>query len=333
MNFQILIILFFSFCLVTSSGCKPSENKTGNDLNTTIDYKKEMRHFIQDISLYAKHINSNFYIVVQNAQALITDSGDADGQINSEYINSIDGSGRESLLYGYKNRLDKLTPEKSYTEILKLCKLVSNLNISLMITDYCKDIDNVNDSYKKNQENGFISFAASSFALNRIPDYPDPVFNKNNEDINSLSSAKNFLYILDNSKYKAKEDFINSIDNTNYDIIIMDLFLFDDLRFSKQEINSLKKKKNKGKRIILAYMSIGEAESYRYYWNKIWESKQPSWLLEENPEWKNNYKVKYWEKEWQNIIYGDKNAYLDTILDSGFDGVYIDRADAYEYFE
>jgi len=56
-------------------------------------------------------------------------------------------------------------------------------------------------------------------------------------------------------------------------------------------------------------------------------------LEEENPNWEGNYKVRYWEPEWQDIIYGNDSSYLKKILDAGFDGVYLDIIDAFEYFE
>lgn len=33
------------------------------------------------------------------------------------------------------------------------------------------------------------------------------------------------------------------------------------------------------------------------------------------------------------IIYGNNNSYVKKILDAGFDGVYLDIIDAFEYFE
>jgi cysteinyl-tRNA synthetase len=80
-------------------------------------------------------------------------------------------------------------------------------------------------------------------------------------------------------------------------------------------------------------LSIGEAEDYRYYWQTDWRTGNPSWIAEENPDWEGNYKVKYWEPEWQDIIYGNNNSYLIRILGAGFDGVYLDIIDAFEYFE
>ena len=96
---------------------------------------------------------------------------------------------------------------------------------------------------------------------------------------------------------------------------------------------SLKIKSNGGNRLVIAYTSIGEAEDYRYYWQDKWESSRPSWLEEENPNWPGNYKVQYWEKVWQDIIFGNDDSYLQKILNAGFDGVYLDIIDAFEYFE
>lgn len=79
-------------------------------------------------------------------------------------------------------------------------------------------------------------------------------------------------------------------------------------------------------------MSIGEAEDYRWYWQKQWNSKPPAFLCSENPEWKGNYKVKYWYPDWQTIICGE-DSYLSKIIQADFDGVYLDIIDAFEYFE
>ena len=88
-----------------------------------------------------------------------------------------------------------------------------------------------------------------------------------------------------------------------------------------------------GPRLLLAYLSIGEAEDYRDYWRREWRRRPPAWLAAENPDWPGNYKVRYWEPGWQALIMGDARAPLDCILAAGFDGVYLDIIDAYEAFE
>ena len=80
-------------------------------------------------------------------------------------------------------------------------------------------------------------------------------------------------------------------------------------------------------------MSIGEAEDYRYYWKDSWDSDTPSWIKNQNFSWRGNYKVEYWNAEWQDIIYRGPDNYLDKIMEAGFDGVYMDIIDAFEYFE
>ena len=37
--------------------------------------------------------------------------------------------------------------------------------------------------------------------------------------------------------------------------------------------------------------------------------------------------------QWQNIIYGNESSYLTKIIEAGFDGVYRDIIDAFEYYE
>ncbi len=95
----------------------------------------------------------------------------------------------------------------------------------------------------------------------------------------------------------------------------------------------MKAKQNCGSRLVICYMSIGEAENYRFYWQNSWNSSKPQWLEAENPDWAGNYKVRYWYPEWQAIIFGNSNSYLDRILSAGFDGVYLDIVDAFENYE
>ncbi len=111
------------------------------------------------------------------------------------------------------------------------------------------------------------------------------------------------------------------------------------------EINRLRTRADGSKRIVLAYLSIGEAENYRYYWPERGLTGRPAWLGHENPEWKGNYNVRFWRSGWQKIIvrpsvsfldrllellHPSRRPYLDRILEAGFDGVYLDRVDAFD---
>lgn len=98
----------------------------------------------------------------------------------------------------------------------------------------------------------------------------------------------------------------------------------DDAKLSSGEIEKLKESS-----IVLSYLSIGEAENYRDYWREDWMVGSPSFIDGENPQWEGNYKVKYWDQQWQEIIMKK----VKEIKSRGYDGVYLDIVDAYEYYE
>lgn len=139
-------------------------------------------------------------------------------------------------------------------------------------------------------------------------------------------------------------------------------------RFTNEDIQRLKQKPDGGRRVVLAYMSIGEAEDYRYYWRSDWveainipddaspirpaqprapvsradqgtirlrplrlpKLSAPSWLGRENEGWNGNFLVRYWDPGWQSIFVTGQQSYLSRILAAGFDGVYLDRVDAFQ---
>ncbi len=318
--FSAVIMLIFCSCnLLTSQS------------DADINYKQEMRDFVKEISNYSKSIKSDFIIIPQNGVELLTQNGEENGSPKSEYLESIDGIGQEDLYYGY-NSDDQSTPTETILYITSFLELAKSNQKMILVIDYCSTTSFVDDSYHNNVQNGYVSFAADHRVLDNIPDYPNPIFNENVNHITNLDYIKNFLYLINPSEFASKQSFINAVIATNYDLIIMDYFFNDD-EWSPTELNELRRKANGGERLVISYLSIGEAEDYRYYWQSNWNSNSPEWLSNENPDWAGNYKVKYWIQSWKKIIYGNTNSYLDKIIDKGFDGVYLDIIDAFEYFE
>jgi len=303
---------------MTTFGC----GTTGPTLQR--NYRQEMRNFVQNLSAYAKTQNPNFVIIPQNGHELLLNNP-------TDYLNAIDGVGQESLFFGY-NQDDQPTPTESSTYTISLLNIAKTNDIRVMVTDYCDTPVNVDASYTQNAQNGYISFAANRRALDQIPPYPSPPPNTNNRDINTLAQANNFLYLINPGAFDTRQAYLSALQQTNYDVIFIDLFTGQNA-LTAEEVTTLKTKKDGGRRLIIAYMSIGEAEDYRFYWQIPWAMTPPEWLGAENPNWAGNYKVNYWNPDWQRIIFGNTNAYLDRILASQFDGVYLDIIDAFEYFE
>jgi len=305
--------------------------RCSEELDAT-DYPQYMRDFVQNISAYAKGLKPGFAIIPQNGQELVTVDLEENGSPAVKYLNAIDGVGREDLYYGYDED-NKATSQVDISYMINFLNVAKKHNVEVLVTDYCWTQSKMDDSYAKNYTNGFISFAADSRELDRIPSYPAVPYNENADDITTLHKAKNFLYLLaPDNIYSTKSAFVSALAATNYDAFIIDLF-FMEAALDSNDINLLKTKANGGKRFVVAYMSIGEAEDYRYYWQTSWEANPPGWLAGENPNWPGNYKVRYWDSGWQAIIYGNDSSYLKKIIDAGFDGVYLDIIDAFEYFQ
>lgn len=132
--------------------------------------------------------------------------------------------------------------------------------------------------------------------------------------------VNNFYYQLQN--YNA--NFFANINKSKDDIWVLDQYKDIKNKFSLYEILSFKKNNNR----IYSYLSVGEAESYRSYFESI-----PKDLLEfENKNWKGNFIVKFWDHRWHDILYG-KDSYLDSIQSNGFDGVFLDVIDVYQRFD
>ena len=148
-------------------------------------------------------------------------------------------------------------------------------------------------------------------------------------------AIRNFLYQLQNLDLKA-------IGQTGYDLVVMDYSADgdDETAFTAEQIAALKHSPG-GDKTLLAYLSIGEAENYRFYWQPNWDANDdsepddgaPAWLDIEDPNWEGNYTVRYWNPNWQAIIYGRPESYLDKIIAAGFDGVYLDLIESYWYYE
>ncbi|WP_176132713.1 endo alpha-1,4 polygalactosaminidase [Salegentibacter holothuriorum] len=285
-----------------------------------------MRNLVIEISEKAKAENANFLVIPQNGIELILNNAKLPAL---DYLKAIDAVGQEDLFYGYPE-FNKPTPGPDNIYLQKHLAIAKNHGKEVLVTDYCDTPAKISHSYNLNKVKDFISFTAIRRELDIIPNHP--IFNENEADINHISKAKNFLYLLNYADYLSKEDLIAEIAFTNYDLIILDLF-FHKETFTAEEIQKLKKKQNGGERLVIAYMSIGEAEEYRYYWQDSWNKKSPNWLVEENPHWSGNFKVKYWNRDWKELIYRNKNSYLNKIVNAGFDGVYLDIIDAFQYFE
>lgn len=150
----------------------------------------------------------------------------------------------------------------------------------------------------------------------------------------AIEPPNSFGYVLQaNSLGKTKSDVIKILTDSQRDWLVLDASYSAEILWKKKELETIRRAKP-GRKII-AYISIGEAEDYRAYWKKEWRhhgklsAKVPSWLGKENPDWKGNFCVKYWQPEWQKIML----LVIADAMERGFDGIYLDIVDAFQTWE
>lgn len=150
--------------------------------------------------------------------------------------------------------------------------------------------------------------------------------NSNDSEEGTAASSARGELLADVSSwtYQLQNLDIDAIGDSLFDLAVVDYSAdgSDDEAFSSEDVATMKGSGNSEK-LIIAYMSIGEAEDYRYYFDA-----DATYVDEENPDWPGNYKVRYWEEEWQEVI----ESYVDRLIEAGFDGTYLDIIDAYEYY-
>ena len=294
-------------------------------------YRQRMRSLVLSIAAYARQGDGDFIVIPQNGHQLLTLDGEPDGPLASEYAAAIDGVGREDLFYGYR-RDDEATPTSVGEEWTAFMDRAEAAGVQVLVTDYCDGRQRVDDSYARSAARGYISYAASR-ELDGIAVYPAAPYGAHPEDVASLDEARNFLYLINPGEYDSRAAFVAAVAATDYDLVLVDVFYDGGEPLTGEDVAALGQKANGGRRLVIAYFSIGEAEDYRHYWRPEWDDDPPVWLAAENEDWPGNYKVRYWDEGWQAVLLGSPEAYLDRILAAGFDGAYLDIIDAFEYFE
>lgn len=114
-----------------------------------------------------------------------------------------------------------------------------------------------------------------------------------------------------------------------------------------EHLKALKIKPDGGRRLVLAHLSIGQAEDHRPYWQRSWAlpvrvdrlttgtagtARAPAWLGPEDPLRRGSYAVRYWDPDWQGLLLGRPNSATDRAIEAGFDGVYLRAADAHVHW-
>ena len=157
-----------------------------------------------------------------------------------------------------------------------------------------------------------------------------------------LKDVKYWAYQI-NGSYTDKE--IKNIVDSKYDMVVLEptRTSTDELNYDAaamvSRIKDSKASDGKAGKLAIAYINIGEAESWRWYWQKISNpvNKYDIVLAPDPDGWEDNYLTAFWKEKWKDIIiYGSETAKglkfksaIDQAITDGFDGIYLDWVEAY----
>lgn len=208
--------------------------------------------------------------------------------------------------------------------------------ITVQESDVNQDIDSnsnedVNlDVADSNDNNSSISSSGESGSNNSSSNATNNSSSSNNTSDNNLSNDINDSTTNVSEPLTLKEkikSFIYQLQDVNFEELLSQnadiVFLSE--KTPEEQIKQLQDSNT----IVISYLSIGEAETWRDYWLEGMDSNWPFWVAE-NQEQDSSLVVKYWENEWQELTF----SRLDKILEKGFDGVVLDTVSTgYHYWE
>ncbi len=120
---------------------------------------------------------------------------------------------------------------------------------------------------------------------------------------------------------------INEVVAAGFDCVVID-YSRDGTDAGAYSYSEIERVRNSGT-VTLAYLSLGEASDFRFFWKASWREGNPSYIGPANPNYPGVYKAKYWKRGWWTQVV---RPHLDRILDAGFDGVCLDGIDSYWFW-
>jgi len=301
-----------------------------------VDPREEMRRLVQSISAYARNQKQNFAVIASGGVDLLVkrDPLDMDKALPANtYRRSLSGVMQTGVYYGVPE-FNGQTDAERRDALVPLLESAHRSGLPVLIMDYAKSADVINQGRSLAAKHGFVFFGAPARGqmLNRLPGYPSHPFGENPDNILSLGDVHNFVALRNTAPFGRQDEFALKMHGTNFDLVAVNVFHRPGEPLTKQAVETLKYKKIGGKRLVFAFMNIGTAASYDYFWKANWREGAPLWISAATPEDPDRYFVEYWQPEWQQIVTGNENSYLYGIIQQGFDGVILEGLDSFRFF-
>ncbi len=157
-----------------------------------------------------------------------------------------------------------------------------------------------------------------------------------------------------------EDDAVDALYNSSYDMLVIEPTRTDtgssdfDTATAVTRLKSSIAHDGIHRKLVIAYVNIGEAEDWRWYWTWSKESENdqidpsiplpedwPDYILARDPDgWTGDYPVAYWNTQWKDIVIHGRNttdnpsrnytSTVDELIKDGFDGIYLDWVEGFE---
>ncbi|MDX2142575.1 MAG: hypothetical protein SFV19_04415 [Rhodospirillaceae bacterium] len=307
-------------------------------LNQIPNYRDYMRMVIEDLSVYARKRDPNFTMVTFGGFDLLTWSQREYDLAELKRPETAAPAAPETTVpVGYYMRrynqsingfiLDGFFCAPVRVPLVDL-EAVRGQGLKTLSVDHCPP-QSTAAAFAAAAQAGIVAHVDSDIEkrFDRIPAArPNP---ENPESVVHLSDAKSMLVLLNNRGFDTKDKWLATLQQTNFDVLVVDTFFNGNQALTKKEVTMLKHKKLGSRRLVLAWLDVSHAIDGSYYWQRDWAVGNPSWINAIDPTRPGQYFVEFWNPAWKAIV----GRTFAGIMDLGFDGVVLDGVEGYRRWE
>lgn len=290
----------------------------------------EMVDLAADLASYAQQRSPGFLLVGNGAVGLLEVTPENPEANVQKLLRALDGFLTESVFYVEgEDGTDGPQPEDMAAYLQAMLQKPLSAGKAVFTLDYVQGAARAAEVRQAGEAAGYVSMATDRRELDVLP--APPLAGESSGDVTALADVRNFAVLLNPERFESRAAYLRALAASPADLLIIDLY-YDETPLTASEVARLRQKPQGGRRLVLAYLSVGEAADYRPYWQSGWREGHPSWIAKRNPDWPGSYRVQYWSRAWRHLLYGRADAYLDQIIAAGFDGAFLDVMDAWQTF-
>lgn len=310
-------------------------------LREIANYRDNMRETVEDLAIYAKQRDPKFTVVTLGGFDLLTWSQrEFDlAEIKRPDVEKTLGDTTTPVGYPMRRYLQNIggvildgffcaplrVPEADVTAMREQ-------SVKIMAIDHCP-MELAAGAFVAAAQSGVVAHVDADFEMPsdklfaNIPEFrPIP---ENAGSVEHLSQAKNMLINLNSRRFGSRDAWLAALGKINHDVLVLDGFYNGNQALTKEEIRRLKYKALGARRLVFAWLDIGQAADDRYYWQRDWKVGNPSWIIAFDRTREGAYHVEFWNPAWKTIVGKSFAGFMDL----GYDGIVLSGVEGYRRWE